>query len=257
MTYVKIFTDVKPPARSDGVPFTQAIIQEAVAASGTWATIETIMLSPVDTDAAFPIERTLTTNHAAIDPNGWYRIIWQDMTSAQFIGDVFQMFTIGGAIADRTRSILPITWDALAEDSRYGAELLQRRVDVAKEWVFGSVITVAEEDAYQLRVLDFVAKLAAIEIIPAGIDFWMNQSLTVVVRGPDETDTFTDRAKALADLRKDLLLETKAKADEILPLLPTPHLSLKSVPKVSSMDDELITPSPQEFPRPYVVTNRS
>ena len=62
----------------------------------------------------------------------------------------------------------------------------------------------------------------------------------------------------LRKLGEELLKQTRAKADEILPLIPNrPVHLIKSVPMLNTIDDEFLTPSHQEFPRPYIRTGRT
>lgn len=80
MPYVRNFTDYRPGPRDDGRPWTQARIEEAAdvaGAPGTWATIDTITFSPVDTDPAAPRLRDITTEDAALAA-GWYRVVFVD-----------------------------------------------------------------------------------------------------------------------------------------------------------------------------------
>src|SRR5947199_10804644 len=114
-----------------------------------------------------------------------------------------------GDIAERTRGLLPVTWDALENDARYGDALLAAVLEIARETVLGKQSTEAEEDAMPRIVVDYVAKVAAIEIIPAGIDYWMSETVAVVTTGTNESETYTDRAAMLRLLRSDLLAETR------------------------------------------------
>lgn len=77
------FARVRPPARGDGVPWDRAIILEGATAEGPWVEIETIMLSPVDTDASKPQRRTITSTGS---PNlsGWYAISWADASGVRY-----------------------------------------------------------------------------------------------------------------------------------------------------------------------------
>ena len=164
-----------------------------------------------------------------------------------------------GVIAERTRAILPVTWDALSRDPRYGDDLLQTAINTAKEWVTGEVVPPNQEQStYSLAVVDYIAKVAAIELVAPGIDFWMNEPVSETATGTDESHTFVDRAESLRKLGEQLLAETRRKADEILALLPEIPLRLvKSVPTINTLDDEFLTPSHQEFARPYIRTGRS
>lgn len=164
---------------------------------------------------------------------------------------------IEGRIAERAQTILPITWDALLNDERFGEASLVVALDTAKVAVTGTTVTAIAEDLYDSVVIDYIAKVAILELIPAGIDFWMNQPTSESATGTEENHTFIDRAEALRKLAEALLKETRDKADEIALMLGYIRPSGKARPKSSTIDDEFLTPSHQEFPRPYVVTDRS
>ena len=164
---------------------------------------------------------------------------------------------VEGAIAARTKGILPITWDALSKDSRYGDSLLQTVINTTKENVTGVVIApAAESTTYSLVVIDFIAKMAAIQIIPAGIDFWMNEPVSESSSGTNENHEFVDRAAQLSLLRTELLKETRLIAEDIAGILGF-RRSPARIPRLNTIDDPLLTPSPQEFPRPYRETTFS
>jgi hypothetical protein len=76
MTVITL-TDFSPPPRFDGLPFTQARIEEAATASGTFTAIETFALDPVDADPESPASRSFTTEDATLD-DGWYRVVFID-----------------------------------------------------------------------------------------------------------------------------------------------------------------------------------
>lgn len=164
---------------------------------------------------------------------------------------------VEGPIADRAKAILPVTWDALANDLRFGDEGLQSAVDTAKFSVTGDVVSTLAEGLYSLFVIDYIAKVTALELIAPGIDFWMNQALTEITTGTNENETYTDRAETLRKLGEQLLKETRDKQDEVELALGYVRPSAKSRPLSLTQDDEFLTPSHQEFPRPYVVTDRS
>lgn len=159
-----------------------------------------------------------------------------------------------GDIAERTRGLLPVTWDALEGDPRYGDTLLATALEIARESVLGTQPSAAEEDVMPRIVVDYVAKVAALQMIPAGIDYWMSQTLSVVTTGTNETETYTDRAAMLRDLGKDLLIETRAKADMIAGIVNYQQAGHSPRPVLNTINDVLLTPSPQEFPRPYTQT---
>ena len=86
MPYVRSLEGFAPPKRYDGLPFTQALIQEAATSAGPWTTLETKTLSPVDADPANPATRSFTTALATLAA-GWYRILWRDAAAAEFASD--------------------------------------------------------------------------------------------------------------------------------------------------------------------------
>jgi hypothetical protein len=165
---------------------------------------------------------------------------------------------IEGAIAERTRAIFPVTWDALARDSRYGDGLLQTTIDTVKESVTGEVIAPEDEaSTYPLIVIDYIAKVVALEMISPGIDFWMNEPVSESATGTNENHSFVDRARTLSDLREQLLEETRAKAGEIAEILGYRRARRTGVPRSNTLEDEFLTPSHQEMPRLYAPTTRS
>lgn len=164
---------------------------------------------------------------------------------------------VEGAIAERTRGILPVTWDALAGDSRYGDGLLRSTIDTIKERIFGTVGLPATESLQPLIVIDYVAKLAALELINPGIDFWMNEPVAESAEGTNENHAFVNRAEELRQLRAFLIDETRRLAPEVDPLIDFTRISNAPRPRLNTIEDEFLTPSPQEFPRPFSRTSRS
>jgi hypothetical protein len=66
------FTDYRPVARYPPIttPWTQARIEEAPAETGPWTTIDTITLSPVDSDPTAPQARSFSTPNATLTRAG-------------------------------------------------------------------------------------------------------------------------------------------------------------------------------------------
>lgn len=166
---------------------------------------------------------------------------------------------LAGAIADRIRGLIPVTWDALKNDARVGEMPLQIAIDLAKETVTGRVVAETAERAYPLVVIDFLAKTAVIEICPMGFDFWMNQAQTVSSTGTNELVSYTDRANRLESLRGDLITETRQKWEQIAKVVGYWVDSGRAVPQMSSanINPFHLTPSPEEFPRPFRQTQYS
>jgi hypothetical protein len=72
------FVDYAPIPRFDGVAWHHASIQEGPTADGPWTEIESVVLTPVDTDPKQPIARNFTTENATLI-EGWYRIVFFDI----------------------------------------------------------------------------------------------------------------------------------------------------------------------------------
>jgi len=81
MTQVVTIEDVRPAPRYDGLPWTDAQIQEGTASAGPWVTLETVALSPIDADPRNPIYRNFTTALATADEQ-WYRIVFVDASAS-------------------------------------------------------------------------------------------------------------------------------------------------------------------------------
>lgn len=76
MAYVVTLEDFRPPARYDALPWTQAQIQEASSANGSYSTLETKSFSG-DSDPSDPQLRSFTTELGTA-ANYWYRIVFVD-----------------------------------------------------------------------------------------------------------------------------------------------------------------------------------
>lgn len=164
-----------------------------------------------------------------------------------------------GPVADRVKGLIPITWDALERDPRVGDGPLQAAVNLAKQTVTGNVTPSSQEQNYPLIVIDYIAKIATIEIIPAGVDFWMNQSQSISSSGTNENLSYTDRANQLENRRNDLIQETRDKYTEVAKMIGYWSDNGRAVPQLSSanINPFHLTPSPEEFPRPYKQTQYS
>lgn len=80
MTQVITLENFVPIARYDGNPWTEARIEEGDAIDGTFTVIDTIAISPVDTDPEHPEPRSFTTELASDTADLWYRIVFADAT---------------------------------------------------------------------------------------------------------------------------------------------------------------------------------
>lgn len=166
---------------------------------------------------------------------------------------------LSGVIADRAKAIIPITWDALSKDGRVGDVPLQSAIDLAKETVTGVVVQPTQEETYPVVVVDYIAKIAVIEICSAGVDYWMNQSVAFSAAGTNESLSYSDRARVLEDLRRSLLEETRMKMPEVQKMVGYWIDNGRAVPQMNTaeINQYHLTPSPEEFPRPFRQTQYS
>lgn len=81
MTVVVTLEDYRPAPRYDGLPWTDAQIQEGTASTGPWVTLETQALTPVDSDPRNPAYRNFTTALGTAEEQ-WYRIVFLDAAMA-------------------------------------------------------------------------------------------------------------------------------------------------------------------------------
>lgn len=81
VSYVITFKDYVPSPRDDGVAWTQAQILES-ADNDSFTLIDTIPLSPLDTDPTQPAARTFTTDKATLEA-GWYQVVFLDDSNGQ------------------------------------------------------------------------------------------------------------------------------------------------------------------------------
>lgn len=165
---------------------------------------------------------------------------------------------VAGAIAEQARATLPVTWDMLSTSRKFGDGALRSVIDTVKEQVLGVVGDPADEDQLPLVVIRYLGKLVALELITPGIDHWRGDSpVSLVTTGTNEQTTYSDPVVGLTQLRKDLQAETRLMWGDVAPLISFRRLSGGPRPAINTMNDEFLTPSPQEFPRPYRVTERS
>lgn len=162
-----------------------------------------------------------------------------------------------GAIAERVQGIIPVTWDALSKDARYGESLLRATIDTTKEKVMGVNVPPTSEVNYSVIVVDYLAKLTALELINPGIEFWMNEPSSETATGTSEQHSFLDRVAALEKLRAALIADTRKMADQVAPLIDNQPILKAPGAAINPLNEDFPTPSPLEFPRPFAVTNRT
>lgn len=164
---------------------------------------------------------------------------------------------VTGAIADRVRGIMPVSFDMLTSSATFGDGAMRTLIDTVKTKVMGENLSPVAEATYSLIVIDYLAKLAALELINPAIDAWRNEPVVVGATGTNEQVTYTDAVTALTALREDLLRQTKRDWATVGPLITYRPLNGGPRPLSNTINEDFLTPSPQEFPRPYRVTERT
>lgn len=159
-----------------------------------------------------------------------------------------------GAIYRAAKSIIPITWGALEDSPKYGDALLQERIEAVKLSLFGTSVAVDDEEDYDIRIIDFAAKLAAIQVIPAGVDYWGSQHISFVAQGTQETASYPDRIAMLWKVYERLQIQIAQDRPIIDEILDTPTVSraVTDVPEVSGgIDEGFLTPVPSDHFHDY------
>lgn len=157
-------------------------------------------------------------------------------------GDAAQL----GEISTQARQLLPITWDALSSSNLYGDNMLSGRSSYVKYKLFATVVSpLVEASIYNPMVLDYAAKELALQVIPAGIDFWMNSKISIETER--ENVAYPDRIEGLKRLQEWLLAEVAKLRVDLNDNFVVRRKG--NYPKVGNGND-LITPNPQEWGKP-------
>lgn len=158
--------------------------------------------------------------------------------------------SVSGLIAASARSELPETWAKLEESKQFGPQSLELKINSIMTQVFGRALTEEEQTGLNARVLEYVGKLVALQLITPGRDYWAKQA-TSFSAGERESKSYTDRSLALKDLREDLLYDTRAMYPEISDLIPDKQRRRVDSPVVQDVAIAH-TPSPYDFEPAYL-----
>lgn len=160
-----------------------------------------------------------------------------------------------GKVADLARQHMPVTWDRLAQDVRYGNRMLKDRVDVTKYRLFGTVVAAsAESTTYDLFVLDYLGKVVAYSLIPAAIEYWTDSHQSLSATGTAETVSYPDRLRALENLGKRLAAEITDMQPDVDAIVPHTRRRTGGYAAVDTTGP-LVTSDPGAFPRLYATTH--
>jgi hypothetical protein len=107
----------------------------------------------------------------------------------------------------------------------------------------------ADEGTLDVLVLDYLGILAALELVPAARDYWMNQLVSESTGDdPTEITTYTDRAKLMDDLRDDLVRRLPQAQALAVPLLNDPRMGDATLgPDIDEANDDRVTMDPRDF----------
>jgi hypothetical protein len=206
-----------------------------------------------------------------LDEPGQYFAWWKiDVDGAIIESDEFPVIvathspglrTRIGAIYNSAKSFMPVTWSKLEGSDHYGDAQLQNKVDIAKLGLLGYEISAEDESNLDIRVINYLAKIAVISVIPAGKDYWASMAESKTAGTPDEVVSYPDRIEMLDQLHEQLVEEIAAERDIIGDLIDLPTIRRPNlVPEFSPGTDEgYITPNPNLNFRDYgfeIGTNR-
>lgn len=154
-------TEYRPSPRFDGKAWTKAKIEGGESVNGPWTAIETVTLSPVDSDPTKPQSRNFSTEHAT-SAQTWVRVAFEDADGdEQFTSPVSLM--AAASTADLT---------TLANVRSF---LQKQGADMGQDEVIQALITQASVAIARYTERQFVQE-AAVEKV-----FEVNQPLTSVV----------------------------------------------------------------------------
>jgi hypothetical protein len=153
-----------------------------------------------------------------------------------------------GRIADKAKSNIPTTWDMLSKDARIGDTALLEREIYIENLIFASTQDDTAEDAMHELVAEYAGKCLAVECIQLAIDHTQHVSEMESTQQPVELTRFPERLKHLKEAKADLLADIARLEPIVAPLIPNINTRRSaSAPRLSSIDDDLLTPNPQDF----------
>lgn len=153
-----------------------------------------------------------------------------------------------GRIADIAKSHIPVTWAALAADTRIGDPTLTAQENYVTNVVFGAIPDDSTQDDLAQLVADYAGMKLAVAVIDVAIDFWMDVEEDRITSGPREEVQYAERLKHLQARKAALLREIAMIEPQVIPLIPSQLAqTASSAPLLSSMGDDLLTPNPIDF----------
>jgi hypothetical protein len=143
-------TEYRPSPRFDGKAWTKAKIEGGESVNGPWTAIETVTLSPVDSDPTKPQARNFSTEHAT-SAQTWVRVVFED-------GDGDEQFT-------SPVSLLPLASAAdLTTLANVRAFLQKQGADQGQDEVIQALITQASVALARYTERQFVEESATTKV---------------------------------------------------------------------------------------------
>ena len=157
-----------------------------------------------------------------------------------------------GPIVDGISVVMPITFNALRNDVRFGDRWLQQAANMAQWRIFGSVSPPdIEADTYHPLVLDYLSKRVALALIKPGVDYWSRQQKTVTTTQTSEVASYPDMIASLRELGRGLRHELTQEWRDIqalVPGLPQRHVMPYPTTSLACQGQSYVTRDPSEMP---------
>lgn len=116
-----------------------------------------------------------------------------------------------GVLADRVRAKIPLAYDELKNDTRYGEPLLQSNIELAKFTLFNTIVSASlEATAYNPLIQDYIAKSAVVRIIPGAVDYFTSKPISISTSGTNESASYPDRIQNLWRIHERMIQEVKS-----------------------------------------------
>jgi hypothetical protein len=162
--------------------------------------------------------------------------------------------TIATPIALEARDLIPETWNALAIAPAFGPAALERRHNRVIRKVFGELLDQDDQevlDAADSRIIEYVGKQLAYELIDPGIEYWSRQATAYSV-SERESKSYVDRAADLRKLKAEWLPQI-AELQRLINALIPQRSPARDYPRVANIGDGVphLTADPFALPPAY------
>lgn len=163
-----------------------------------------------------------------------------------------------GTVADALRRVLPRSYDAIVAASgaslkagQYSTADVQALIDYKKARLWATVAGVTEESLYNPRLVEFLAKLSALDFIPVAIDYWGRQVIAESTTGSNENVTYPSTQDSLWKLFESIRKQLAEEWNDVSNEYGFRLFVAGVMPRVSYGDNGrgvLITNDPMKFP---------